>query len=323
MLLFCEENHRITSQVWNEKQRIPENVVWIDLLNPTREEELAVEKFFGMSVPTREEMNEIEVSNRLYDDHGMLFMTATMLTKVDSGAPETHAVTFIVSEQRLVTVRYVDTTSFRRFISHITKPNHKQLCGATIFIALLEAIINRQADILERMDHEIERITRSIFRRRTAEEATPASNHQNVLEEIGRSGDIIAKIHESLVTFNRVVVFAGHHAPFIGGEREAQLTTTRRDITGLSDHGTHLAARANFLLDATLGMISIEQNGTIKIFSVASVVFLPPTLIASIYGMNFKLMPELDWSLGYPIALLLMLCSAIFPYAYFKRRKWL
>lgn len=322
MLLYIPQGGRMETIEWSPEQSIPPETVWLDLFIPTREEDRAAEKFLGISIPTREEMHEIEVSNRLYQEDGATFMTATMLSKVDSGAPESHAVTFIATKDRLVTVRYVDTTSFRRFSSQFIKSPPKNLCGNIIFLALLEAIINRIADILERLDREIDRITHTIFRHRDAAPDTSV-NYQKTLEQIGRCGDIAAKIHESLVTFGRVSAFAKQYGAVNTPEQEVQLASIRSDITGLNDHGTHLTQRVTFLLDATLGMINIQQNAVFRVLSIASLVFLPPTLVAGVYGMNFKLIPELNWHWGYPLALLLMLFAAVLPYAYLRQRKWL
>ncbi len=323
MMMYLPRDGRIVAEAWTPGDDIPSEVIWLDLLEPTHEEEMAAEICLGMEIPTREEMDQIEVSNRLYEENGALFMTATMLTKVDSGVPETHAFTFIVTENQLVTVRYIDTTSFGRFAGQLMKSPPRKIGGATMFLLLIEAIINRQADILERMDREVDTVTRDIFPLGEPKVGRTTRNFQPVLEYIGRCGDSIAKIHESLVTFSRVMVFAGHHASFAAVEYELQLKSIRHDIAGLSDHGNHLAARINFLLDATLGMVSIQQNDVFRVLSIASLVFLPPTLVAGVYGMNFKLMPELDWQWGYPVALFLMLFAAIFPLAYLRKRKWL
>lgn len=323
MQLYRAVNGRIVAEVWQHGQPINDDVVWIDLLDPQREQESAAEAFLGMDIPTLEEMGQIEVSNRLYEESDMLFMTATMLTKVDTGEPQTHPVTFIVSEKRLITVRYLDTTSFRRFATLFIKSPPKKLTGITVFLAMLETIINRKADILQRMDREVDAITRTIFQHRESGDRGAVVNYQQVLERIGRCGDIVAKIHESLVTFGRVTVFAAHHEECIGLEHAQILTSLHRDVTGLSDHGTHLAARVNFLLDATLGMISIQQNNVFRVLSVASLIFLPPTLIAGVYGMNFHEMPELTWNYGYPVAIGLMVFAAILPLAYLRQRRWL
>ncbi len=321
MIVFTELNRHILSHEVGEGLSIPENAVWIDLLNPTNAEEKAVEEFLQMEIPTHEEMREIEVSNRLYTEHGTHYMTTTMVTKVDSGAPETHAVTFMLTDHVLVTIRYIDATSFRRFIAMAPKLPVGDHDGVTLFLGLVEAIVNRMADILERLDRDIDRITKDVFRTRLEGlEKKAAVDYQQVLERIGRCGDLSSKTHESLVTFNRVVAYANHHKKAALPENQMQIEAIRKDIIGLMDHGTYLTGRVNFLLDATLGMISIEQNSVFRVLSIASLIFLPPTLVAGVYGMNFEVMPELKWDLGYPVALLLMLVAAILPYAYLKRR---
>lgn len=302
---------------------IPDRTVWIDLLSPTKEQELAVEAYLGTSIPTHEEMSEIEVSNRLYQENDAQFMTATMLTKVNTNTPEIHAATFIVTHHILVTVRYIDTTSFKRFATHLLKQPAKHHDGSTLLLELLDSIVNRTADILERVDRDINSLSRDIFNNNGEQSKNQPDRYQHILSRIGRCGDLTSKTHESLVTLGRIAAFAAHNKKMALPENDAALVAIRKDIMGLTDHGTYLTGKVNFLLDATLGMISIEQNGTIKIFSVASVVFLPPTLIASIYGMNFKWIPELEWGFGYFMAIALMVLSAVLPYAYFKHRKWL
>lgn len=323
MLLYLDEGRQITMREWKPAEIIPPNVFWVDLLAPTKEQQNALEQFLGFSIPTREEMSEIEVSNRLYEEHGGIFATGTLLAKVDTDMPVTHAVTFIVANDRLVTLRYVDTTSFRRFSGALLKSPPRSLNAGELLLNLIEAIVNRQADILERVDRQIEDITHVIFRHREPGERDTGRQYQDILERIGRAGDITAKIHESLVTFNRVAGFIGSKPVFQNAEHEAHISLIRRDIAGLSDHGQHLNARVNFLLDATLGMITIQQNGVFKVLSVASLIFMPPTLVAGIYGMNFHQMPELSWHWGYQMSLLLMLLSGIIPYAYLRQRGWL
>lgn len=323
MIIFTEDNRHIIKHEGDTPLAIPHNAVWIDLLNPTREEELAVEEFLCVEIPTREEMSEIELSNRLYNEHGTHYMTATMVTKVDSGQPETHAVTFLLTNHVLVTIRYIDATSFRRFLLQAPKLPAGDHDGTTLFLGLIESIVNRMADILERLDREIDRITKEVFRKSEDAGKTAAPDYQAILARIGRCGDLSSKVHESLVTFGRVVSYAGHHKKLHLPERLEQLDAIRKDISGLSDHGTYLTGRVNFLLDATLGMISIQQNGVFRVLSIASLIFLPPTLVAGIYGMNFKFMPELTWNYGYPGAMIIMLFAAILPYAYLKQRKYL
>ncbi|MFM9889585.1 MAG: magnesium transporter CorA family protein [Rickettsiales bacterium] len=320
MNLYRHIEGKILAAEWQANESIPADVVWIDLLVPTREQELAVEKFLGLEIPTREEMKEIELSNRLYQENGAQFMTATMLSKVDSGAPEIHAVTFIVTQARLVTIRYVETTSFRRFAGLLSK-SPCGFDGASLLLGLLDAIVNRTADILERLDREIDGVTKQIFRHPEDKKRAPTLDYQLILEQIGRCGDLASKVHESLMTFSRVASYASHAKQMLVEPNESELVSVRKDIAGLTDHGNYLTGKVQFLLDATLGMISIQQNSVFRILSIASLIFMPPTLVAGIYGMNFKLMPELEWHYGYPLALWIILLSAVLPLALMRQRK--
>ncbi len=321
MHIFYEQNRHVFKHEDENPLSVPQNAIWIDLLNPTAAEEKAVEEFLCMEIPTHEEMHEIEVSNRLYYEHGTHYMTATMVTKVDTASPETHAVTYMLTDHVLVTIRYTDSTSFRRFITNAPKLLVGDHDGVTMFLGLLESIVNRMADILERLDRDIDRITKDVFRSRSGLGNGKATDYQQVLERIGRCGDLSARIHESLVTYGRVAAYANHHKKMSLHDNQVQLDAIRKDISGLSDHGTYLTGRVNFLLDATLGMISIAQNSVFRVLSIASLILMPPTLIAGLYGMNFKRMPELDWYWGYPFALALMLTAAILPYTYLKKRR--
>ena len=192
-----------------------------------------------------------------------------------------------------------------------------------VLLGLLEAVVDRAADILERIGADVDAISREVFQQGT--DAKRSTDFQSVLSKVGRKGDLCSKARESLVSIGRIATFLmqvamdNNWAP----EIRARFKTLGRDVHSLTDHASFLASKIAFLMEATLGMIGIEQNAIIKIFSVAAVVFLPPTLIASIYGMNFEHMPELEWSLGYPWALGLMLVSAFLPYWYFKRKGWL
>ena len=317
-----------------------QSALWIDLLQPSKEEEAAVERSLGFEVPTREEMQEIELSSRLYLEGDAAFMTANVLSHTDGDDAVVSPVTFILAGARLVTVRYEDPRMFPHFVARKTKACAAHESADTILVGLLEAVIERNADILERAAHDVDKISRTIFRpgspsRAAAEKngdgkkKTPAKprtrDFQIILEEIGRKGDLASNIRDSLVTLQRLSAFlaqiATQRKP--GKDVQARIKTLSRDAQALSDHASFLSQKITFLLDATLGMINIEQNAIIKIFSVAAVVFLPPTLIASIYGMNFEHMPELGWPLGYPFAIGLMILSAILPYLFFKRRGWL
>jgi magnesium transporter len=299
-------------------------VIWADLVCPTKEEEAEVEKWLGVGVPTREEMEEIEISSRLYIENGAYFMTATLPAKTDEDHPVMSPVTFVLSGSRLITVRYHEPRAFQTFPLRAEKVAIGCTNGETILISLLEAVVDRLADVLERIGHDIDTISHGIFQSSEKNASKRDRDFQKVLQAIGRKEELTSNIRESLMTLQRLSGFLGNATlQSKNKDMRARVKTLSRDVSSLTDHASFLTNKITFLLDATLGMINIEQNGIIKIFSVAAVVFLPPTLVASIYGMNFDVMPELKWLLGYPFALGLMVLSAILPYLYFKRRGWL
>src|SRR5262245_61241166 len=298
---------------------IPENCVWVDLLEPTVTEERAVERLLAIDVPSREEMREIETSSRLYEENGTLYMTATIVTD----RPESSAVTFILSHNRLITNRYVDPLPFRRFIAYSERHPLAATNAPGILAGLLESIIERTADVLERVGIGLDELSASVFAAES-QAVTRARDLRAVMERIGRDGDLTSKARESLVTLGRQLTFIQQsQAIQMPKELLSRYRSMSRDVLALSDHASFLANKSSFMLQATLGLINIEQNNIIKIFSVAATIFLPPTLIASIYGMNFHFMPELDKPWGYPLALVLMVISALLPYVYFRRRGWL
>jgi magnesium transporter len=304
-------------------QRIADNVVWIDLLEPNLDEERTVERELKLEIPSREEMREIETSNRLYEENGALYLTITIAAKLDTSRPESTAVTFILTPERLITNRYVDTKSFRNFISYAER--HANACSTptTIFSGLLESITERIADTLERIGADLDAVSASIF-----EIDTPQKNAKRdlraLVERIGFNGELNSKARESLVSLSRMLVFVQQSSVTgLNDDQRGRFRSIAADAAALSDHASFLGSKVSFLLEATLGLINLEQNNIIKIFSVAAVMFMPPTLIASIYGMNFQHMPELSLTYGYPLALLMMFGSIFGIYLYFKRRGWL
>ena len=302
---------------------IPEHCLWVDLVEPTLEEERAVEQFLAIEVPTREEMREIETSNRLYEEDGALYMTATLVTRIDTDRPEAAAVTFILVRNKLITNRYHDPLPFRRYTAYAERHAASTGSALAVLAGLLEAVIERSADILERVSADLDELSASIFATREGRQNV-SRDMRAVMERIGRIGDLVSKSRESLVSLGRLLSYVQQSSSVtLAPDVRARFKTLSRDVLALSDHASFVNSKTSFMLEATLGLINIEQNDIIKIFSVAAVAFLPPTLIASIYGMNFHFMPELDWKLGYPLALLLMVISAVLPYLYFRRRGWL
>jgi magnesium transporter len=306
---------------------LPAGAVWIDLLTPTPEEEQEVEAALGIDIPTREELAEIEASSRLYQEDGATFMTATLIRRGDDGRAEAQPVTFILKGNSFITVRYSEPRAFPLFAKRAQKPGSCPSTADGVLMNLLEAVVDRAADHLESVALIIDKTSHEVFHAEKSRRPR-GRDFQELLRRIGEEGDFNSKLRESLVSLLRLAAFLSSvldssAAKKSAREVKAHLKTLQRDIQSLTDHSTFISGKINFLLDAILGMISIEQNAIIKIFSVAAVVFLPPTLVASIYGMNFRFMPELDWPYAYPMALALMALSAVLPMIYFRRKGWL
>src|SRR5215813_1376889 len=303
---------------------LPEDAVWIDMVTPTVQEDKVVEKLLGIAVPTREEMQEIEVTSRLYSENGARYMTATLMCQSDTAVPKTTPVTFILSGHRLITVRYDEPRPFMIVGNKLARTCPPSVTGESVLMDLLDAVIDRAADILERIGSEVDQISHDIFEPEVGG-ADRTRSYNEILKAIGKKGDLASKVRESLVSIGRLLLYLANEADSMRWAKEsrAQLRGMQRDVNSISDHAAYLSNKIQFLLDAMLGVVTIEQNNVIKIFSVAAVALMPPTLIASIYGMNFKHMPELDWSLGYPIAIALMVFAAALPYFFFKWKKWL
>jgi magnesium transporter len=323
ILVYTRSEGAISPSDLVDSGEITDDVVWIDLLRPTPEEEHAVERALGIDMPTREEMREIEVSSRLYQEGDGTFMTATIMTRTETELPEAAAVTFVLAGDCLVTLRYTEPQPFTTFAQRCQRQLLLRASGEMILVGLLEAVVDRIADILESVGADVDRLSHDVFASGKPDTAEPP-DFNDIIQRIGRDGDLTSKSRESLVSLSRMLTFVTTktETPAL---REAipRIATLSRDVQSLADHATFLSGKVNFLLDATLGMLNIAQTDIIKIFSVAAVVFLPPTLIASIYGMNFEVMPELGWPYGYPVAIVLMVVSAVLPYLYFKHRRWL
>ncbi|MBV9563559.1 MAG: magnesium transporter CorA family protein [Bradyrhizobium sp.] len=303
---------------------LPEASVWIDLVNPTQAEDKAVERLAGIAVPTREDMQEIEISSRLYLENSARYMTATLMCNSDTDMPRTTAVTFILTGHRLVTVRYDTPKPFSLVEAKLGRACSAGITGEMVLMELLDAVIDRCADILERVGADVDQVSHEIFEP-DSERHGHAKQYAKILIAIGRKGDLTSKVRESLVSIGRLVTFLSAAIEGVKWSKDMreQLKTMQRDVGSLTDHASYLSGKITFVLDAMLGVVNLEQNNIIKLFSVMAVVLMPPTLIASIYGMNFKDMPELEWPHGYPIAIIAMIAAAIVPYYIFKIKKWL
>jgi magnesium transporter len=303
---------------------ISEATVWIDLLNPTPEEDKFVEAALGIAIPTRAEMREIEASNRLYQENGAYFMTAFIVYNIEQPTPQTTSLTFILTGKHLVTVRYAEPKAFPLFLTRVEKGDLACNSAPAIMIGLLEAIIHREADLIERIQDEVDRTAPIIFEIKGGQN-TRSKRLDVLLKAVGKQGDTNARAQESALSLDRVLTYFAHATRERKDNSQigTRIDVAHRDVNSLMEHMRFLSNRVAFLLDATLGMITTEQNQIIKLFSVAAVMMMPPTLIASVYGMNFKNMPELSWEWGYPLAILGMIVSAIIPFIYFRRKGWL
>ncbi len=301
--------------------------VWLDLLNPSHEEERAVQEALRLEVPTREEMQEIESSSRLYREEDALFLTANFLYGVEEGEFGSTPMSFVLAARNLVTVRYATPRAVTVFAHRVRKQAPGLLRSPDgVMLHLFEQVVDRLADVLERVGSDMDNASRTAFR--SAKSGAKANRRdadlRGALIALGQVGEVTSRASETLLGLSRILTFVGTEKDaLVRKENVVLVKTLVRDVRSLVEHGNFLNNKANFLLDAILGIINIDQNGIIKTFTVASVALMPPTLVASIYGMNFEHMPELGWHVGYPLALLLMLVTAIGPVLYFKRKGWL
>jgi magnesium transporter len=301
-----------------------DEIVWVDLLGPTREEENEIERLLDIEVPTRDDMKDIEPSSRLYVEDGSVFMTASLLWRPDANLVTLTDVAFILAGNRLVTVRYGQPKSFALFIAALQKVPAERRTGVALLSRLLETIVDRTAEVLEQTVSSIDILSTHVFGDRMKKIRRPSNYLEEKLKDIAGYHRTVSKVSDSLNSLSRLLTFL-HAIPAIQQDHEAKdlCRNVSRDVQSLSEHATFVAGNITFLLDASLGLINIEQNAIIKIFSIASVVFLPPTLVASVYGMNFEYMPELHFLYGYPASLLLMVVSAIVPFFFFRWKGWL
>jgi magnesium transporter len=303
-------------------EAIPAGTVWLDLVEPTAEEDHLVESTLGISVPTRADADYIEPPESHYSEGGVRYLHAHVVTEAD-GSVGTEVVVFIMTEKILVTVRYGEIEAFDLFATRYCR---SAPIGNVDDLAtqLLLTIINRSAHGLTRVGSTLEALSTDVFKT-DGDRSHRAQKYSSVLQQLGNIDETVSRLRESLVSLERVVLFLSSD---VGNEPEDRslreaTKTAQRDLQSLEEDASFKAQKIQFLLDATLGLINLEQNDIIKLFSVLAVIFMPPTLIASIYGMNFKEMPELEWKLGYPLALFCMVLAAILPYAFFRWKRWL
>jgi magnesium transporter len=329
IVVYTLEGDHLVARNASVGDTLPENAVWIDLHNPTHDEDIQTETWTKASIPTREDMGEIEESSRFYAENGGQYLTAPILYFTEDKHHAISPISFILTGPFLVTVRYSEPRSFSLFVSRATKPGNGLInancSGVTILLGIIEAVTDRIADILEGVAADIDQNSHQIFRRSDNDKPMTTKNFRDSLTRIGGQGAFLSKVRESIAGVSRLLVYlaAITEQNTYKKETRAWIKSLERDTQSLSTYVDFLSNKITFLLDTVVGLISIEQNAIIKIFSVAAVAFMPPTLVASIYGMNFHFMPELDKIWGYPMAIGLMIASAVIPLLIFRKKGWL
>lgn len=319
---YTQDNGVLRRQRGDEKKGIPTGVLWIDLYSPSDDEELFVEQALGVSIPTRAEMAEIEESSRYYQLGEALYLTPTVVSGIAQHAPLKDEFFFVLGAPALVTVRYTDLSAVRAFEGRALHKSETKYSKDLIFALLVDAFVDRIADTLEALQAHLGQLLRRIFHEQGKQEER--ADLQRVIQELGRINGLLSLLSESLLAFGRLIAYSRLEArSWLNSGARDLLKAVERDVNSLNQYQSRMTQEIAFLLDATLGLINIEQNAIIKVFSIAAVLFLPPTLVGTVYGMNFRDMPELKWDVGYPLALGMMLLSAVGSYAFFKFKRWL
>ena len=315
----------LLARVKDNRQSIFDCAVWIDIHGPGPEEERYLKDHLNVAIPTRGEIWRNQALNRLYVENGVAYMTAALLHKISSNHPKTSAVTFILTDPCLITIRHTAPTSFGHFQTRLLNNSDAFTTGPEVLEGLIQEMFTRVAWHMEMLVDGLDDLSRRIFDDHAFEnkQGNPSIVMRQVLQKLGALADLNSKIHESLQSLERMLVFFRKTIRADQKDLQEDLDVLIADADALINQTAFMSNKVSFQLDAALGMINVEQNLISKIFSIVAVFFIPPTLISSIYGMNFAHMPELHWVFGYPLAIGLMLAAATGTYVYFKRQGWL
>ena len=304
---------------------LPEQVIWLDLLNPTEEEKKSVENRTGLRVPSFAALSEIESSSWLIVDHGVIYLSMPLVAQGDTDDYHASPVGFVLSQRVLVTIRFAESPLVN-VVAEKVRADDSIRSGAGVFTALMETLVDRGADVLEHLASELDKTSRTVFRgnlRRKRNTARASETLRGALRKVGEIGDRLALTREVFLGIDRIVQFVlSLKQDWLAAEFGTRLEGVARDVASLNAFQEHLSNKVQFLLDAVLGFINIAQNDLFRILTVVSVVGIPPTVVAGIYGMNFKIMPELNWAWGYPFGLAMIVLSAVLPLIWFKWRGW-
>jgi magnesium transporter len=299
---------------------------WLDLLDPTQGESASVESTYGLKLPSREELSEVESSSRISEENGVLFLSIPVVSHLHAIEEAPSPIGFVLSKEVLVTIRYTQLRSFEAAAAKFSKSDASP-SSVDAFATVVDEMVDLSADLLEGIAAELDAVSRSVFLKpRTRRRHLTRSNDalHRTLIEVGNAGERLSRIRGSLLGLQRIVPFVSEpERDWIPNNTRSRLKTAQADLLSLTDYETHLSDKVQFLLDAVLGFISTKQNDIFTVLTSVSVIGIPPTLVASIYGMNFKNMPELDWAWGYQFGLALIVLSTILPFLWFKWRGWL
>lgn len=317
----------LTTHSTSEHSEIPPAalaVSWIDLLHPTSEERASVEGAYGIELPSREELSGVELSSRISLKDGVLYLSMPTVSHMSELEHAPSPLGFVLSKNLLVTIRYARLHAFDTVAERWSKGDGT-FTSVEAFAALVDEMVELSADLIEKIATDLDDVSRAVFSKLGKQEHVTQSNKElrGVLISVGNAGERLSRIRDSVLGLQRIVPFvAGTEQDWISAHMRARLKATQSDLTSLAEYETHLSGKAQFLLDAVLGFINTKQNDIFQVLTVISIVGIPPTLVASIYGMNFKNFPELSWAWGYPYALVVILLSAILPILWFKWRRW-
>jgi magnesium transporter len=314
---FIKRSNRLEQIVIQVNEQLTEDVVWVDIVEPTDEEQNWIKRVYNQELPTESEIEEIESSSRFYLEGDKIYINSYFLDDFRDH-PQNVTVAFILTTDQLFSLHEVELTTFRLFRMHA---RHQFVSDGesskSILLGLFETKVDHLADVIEEIYADLETISKEVL-----SSSTRDNDMEKQVTDLAKLEDLHGKVRINIMDQQRVLSLL-HRKGQLSPPQVEKLREILQDLDSLIPHTSFLFNKINVLMNATLSFVNIQQNKIIKIFSVASVVFLPPTLIASIYGMNFHLLPELSWEWGYPWALFLMFISGIAPYWYFKRKGWL
>jgi len=323
IIAYCPSVKGLERIELSPEASLPATSIWIDLVSPTHEEQLAAEKLMGAEIPTREEIASIETSERLYLEPGAVVMTAQMPIATRTIDPALSSVTFVLNSKRLVTVRYGEPKSIAILSRKVQADASIAHRGPAVLFAMLDIIVDRCADEMESASARYDELAVEVFGQGLNTRKT--ASYQVAIKRLGQIGLQVAKMHDVCTSLARMLLYLNTHARRLNltEDQANECKTFSRDIHSIKEHGDALDNKLNFLLDATVGLVTLEQNQITKLFTVLGVIFLPPTLIASIYGMNFRNMPELEWQQGFLFSIGLMLFSVVATFLFFRWKRLL